>query len=191
MLYDASILILTAIIAVGTVILVIPVLRSWLKPKQEDLSMDASANALTNLPRKARWSILLVIAVVTLGVSLFGLYRIQRNAGVVHFPQTDIEHLTYVHGKHYFNEEVKVDGIHFDGCTFENVTLAYDGTDMPGLTNNQFDGSVRLKTNSDSVMGTIALLVGLGFMKPGIPVLDRNNEPMKHLNPAVGSEEIR
>lgn|GEM_PF-6657103 len=181
--YNSAILVLTAICAICAVIGAVPEIKMWFRLKpQEIVSMNSTA-----LPGKAKWLILLIIAILALSVSLFGLYGATRyNGSVVHFPKTDIEHLKYVHGKHYFNEEVKIDGIHFDMCTFDNVTLTYDGTDNSSTSNCRFS-NIRIKTNSDPVAITVALLKIMGFIKPGVPVLDKDEKP---INSIPGAEQI-
>lgn len=142
---------------------------------------------VSTTPSKARWLTVLVIATLALGVSLLGLYRVNSyQGGVVHFSKTDVGHLKYVYGKHYINEEVRLDGIHFDQCTFDNVTLTYDGTDNGAFSNSRFN-NIRVKTNSDAVGTTVSLLALFGYFKPGIPVLDHDEKPIK---PIPGAEQI-
>ena len=141
-------------------------------------------------PTKKQWGILLAISLLALIVAVsdgIRLYLIQnKNPEVVHFKDTGIEHLKYVHGKHFVNEEVRVDGIHFDQCTFENVTLTYDGTDVVATSNNRFS-HVRVKTNSDPVSVTVSMLKVFGFIKPGVPVLDKDEKPISSI---PGTEQI-
>ncbi len=180
MVYDAAILILTAICALGAIIGSIPVIRTWVQPVH-------AGPTNTALPSKIRWLILLFIAALALMVSLLGLYRVNHYEGtVVHFPNTDVAHLKYVRGKHFVNEEVKVDGIHFDMCTFDNVTLTYDGTDVVATSNCRFN-NLRIKTNSDPFGVTVSMLKVMGFIKPGVPVLDKDEKPIDSI---PGSEGI-
>jgi hypothetical protein len=134
-------------------------------------------------------NVLLVLALILSSTSIFLWTRAGGNdsSNVVHFPRTDIEHLKYIHGKHYVKEEVKIDGIHFDACTFENVTLTYDGTDNAAFGNSKFS-NIRVKTNSDSVSTTISFLKAMGFIKDGVPVIDKDE---KRIIPIPGSEQIR
>lgn len=146
-----------------------------------------SADTVGRAIPKWRWWLVLIIASLALVGTIYNTLNTSRSPSeVVHFPKTDIEHLKYVHGKHYVNEEVRVDGIHFDSCTFDNVTLTYDGTDVVASSNSRFN-NVRIKTNSDPVSVTVSMLKLFGFIKPGIPVLDKDEKP---LNSMPGAEQI-
>jgi hypothetical protein len=145
-------------------------------------SISSETNILRPIPIFA--GILLALGFLVSGLTLWSAWH--PSSDIVHFPRTDIEHLKYVHGKHFINEEVRVDGIHFDSCTFDNVTLTYDGTDVVASSNSRFN-NIRIKTNSDPVSTTISMLKVFGFIKPGIPVLDKDE---KSINSIPGSEQI-
>jgi hypothetical protein len=110
----------------------------------------------------------------------------RQSVGIVHFPSTDMEHLKYVHGKHYVKEEVKLDGVHFDECTFDDVTLTYEGTDTGAFSRCRFN-NIRIKTDSDPVSTTISLLKIMGIIKEGVPTFDKDE---KQINSIPGSEKI-
>ena len=122
------------------------------------------------------------------GIVLWSVWH-QSSITVVHFPKHGMDHLKYIYGKHYVNEEIKLDGFHYDHCTFQGVTIVYDGIDEVAITNSEFRPGISFKTNSDSVNSTFELLYKLGYIKPGIPFLNANKEPIPD-KPMQGTEQI-
>jgi len=186
--YDVTILLLAVLTAICSVIGVIPIVRAWFPSRQvQPGTLLTEGTAMPDKPRRFTVLLVLFIACIALAISLIGLYRVSHYDGaIVHFQNSDEEHLKYVHGKRYINEEVKIDGIHFDDCTFENATLTYEGTDVGAFSNSHFS-NIRIKTDSDAVSTTVSLLKLLGFIKDGVPVLDKDLKPV---NPIPGSERI-
>lgn len=63
--------------------------------------------------------------------------------------------------KTFKGENVLVDGREFVECTFDNVTLIYNGTTPPRFTGNTFIGRTMLSSNNyaiDGIMGILELL---------------------------------
>jgi hypothetical protein len=58
-----------------------------------------------------------------------------------------------VAGKHFHNENVLLDGIEYDNCTFENVTLIYNGTAPIRNTRATFINNPRIHTDNPAVRG--------------------------------------
>jgi uncharacterized protein YjbI with pentapeptide repeats len=128
-----------------------------------------------------------ILFMITMGCIGFSLYRINvLQTEPMHFAKTDIEHLKYVHGKNYFREEVVLDGMHFDHCTFDDVTLTYNGTDGIAFSNVTFS-NIRFKNTSDSIGTAVSMLALFGFFKPGVPILGPDGNPMK---PMPGAERV-
>jgi hypothetical protein len=143
MLYDASILILTAICALFTIIGASPVIKSWLAPDQKFGSLEASASSSTRVPGKLRWLALLGVALIALILSLVGLHRIY-SIEIVPTPEKWTEymgHLQRVRFQAFYpNQEVEIDGKDIEDSSFEDSILVYRGTRPYVLAHNSFRG---------------------------------------------------
>jgi hypothetical protein len=74
-------------------------------------------------------------------------------------------------GHHFFNEVVVLDGKHFANCTFENVTLTYQGKGPVQMVNSRLirhaDSIVKIHTDNVVVQQTLSIMKGLGQLPPG------------------------
>jgi len=77
----------------------------------------------------------------------------------------------YVIGRHFFNEAVVLDGKHFSGCTFENVTFIYQGKGPVQVVDSRLirhpDSVVKWHTDNILVQQTARIMKGLGQLPPG------------------------
>ncbi len=67
-------------------------------------------------------------------------------------------------GKKFINEMVKLDGYSYNKCTFQNVTLVYNGTTAIQFANNVVQG-VRFHSDNKAVLGTFAMLYAFGMLR--------------------------
>ena len=84
---------------------------------------------------------------------------------------------TSITGRTFRNEQVPLDNHAYTDCTFVNVTFAYNGSSPAQLTNNKIGGSVMFTTENPAVFNTLAVLKGLGFLKPGINIFLPSGSP--------------
>ncbi len=136
------------------------------------------------MPLNRRWKLIVMVCLVaaSFGMSGYRLYRELRSPSpsadhVVHFDHGDevieVAHRTFV------NEVVELDNHRYSDCVFENVTFKYDGTGLVQFDHNLIRGSVQVKTDSDSVTATVALLGGLGLLKSDMALFEgANRVPM-------------
>jgi hypothetical protein len=83
----------------------------------------------------------------------------------VRFPTTDWSApLKSVFKEHYKDRTVKLDGNEFIECTFENVTLIYDGTRPARITNCKRNPNVTLETGNPIVNNTVEILAAFGLI---------------------------
>src|ERR1035437_209764 len=75
--------------------------------------------------------------------------------------------IVLVADKTFRNERVEVDAHEFRNCTFDNVSLVYNGRAPFKMIGNRFVSTLMITTEDPSVGTTIGLLSSLGFM-PGI-----------------------
>ncbi len=70
--------------------------------------------------------------------------------------------------KTFMNEKVLLDGYKYIDCTFENVTLVYNGgpSEMSG-TRITFNKSIPFETNNPAVKQVMKIFNGMGVFKPG------------------------
>jgi hypothetical protein len=61
-------------------------------------------------------------------------------------------------GKTYKDETVQIDGNEFIDCTFDNVTLKFDGQAPFRFTNDHFQGKFGFTSDNPIVKSTMALL---------------------------------
>lgn len=76
-----------------------------------------------------------------------------------------------------------LDGHHYEGCTFTNVTFVYNGKSGFGFTHNKLKGTFTVDTDNPSINGTFALFKGLGLMRPDVPLQDINEDIPKNIEP--------
>jgi hypothetical protein len=72
---------------------------------------------------------------------------------------------TLVLNETFTNEVVLLDGSHYIGCTFNNVTFKYNGTTPVNLSNSTVNGDYELTTDNLAVEGAVALLYGFGAVQ--------------------------
>jgi hypothetical protein len=72
-------------------------------------------------------------------------------------------------GKHYVNQRVDLDDSSFTNCTFQNVTLAYNGTAPFQLNDDTFNGFA-LTSDNPSITADAELLFGLRVL--ALPFID-------------------
>ena len=61
-------------------------------------------------------------------------------------------------GKTYKDETVQIDGNNFIDCSFDNVTLRFDGIAPFRFTNDHFTGKFSLTSNNPVVKATMTLI---------------------------------
>jgi hypothetical protein len=127
---------------------------------------------------QGRQILLLVLIFSSLAMSGIGWYRISR---LPRFSD-DMSNFKVVTHQKFKNETVPLDGIEYIDCDFENVTFVFQGTTPVYLKNNRLTGSIWVQSGNGSVTSTAALLKGLGWLKPDVPLVG----PEK--NPIVGIE---
>lgn len=79
-------------------------------------------------------------------------------------------------GKHFENQEVRLDGKWFINCTFENVTIEYNGGPMR-VDNPTRKGTFAFKTNSVPVSGSVEVLRMFGVLTPEFVEKWQLNQP--------------
>lgn len=90
-----------------------------------------------------------------------------------------------VKNRKFTNEQVVLDGHSFSDCTFTNVSFVYNGTNKFDFQHNTVKGNVLIKSENRAVTHTIEFLKGWGFMKDNVPVLDQDEQPLKHLESPI------
>ena len=63
-----------------------------------------------------------------------------------------------VSGKRFVNEAITLDGFHYTGCRFENVTFHFNGITAPTITNSQIGGRTRFKSENPAIESTLIFL---------------------------------
>src|SRR5579883_332373 len=83
-----------------------------------------------------------------------------------------------IYGRIYRNETVEIDGKKFDHCQFENATLLYHAVAPVDFLNDQFRGTVLLKTDNDAAKGFLKLATDIqtipGIAKVMVGEVDKN-----------------
>jgi hypothetical protein len=80
------------------------------------------------------------------------------------FPTTNWnEPLKSVFKEHYKDRTMKIDGKEFIECTFENVTLIYDGTRPARITNCKRTPNVTIETGNPIINNTVEILAAFGL----------------------------
>ncbi len=74
------------------------------------------------------------------------------------------------------NDRVVLDGASYEHCTFEHVTLVYDGGHF-AFTHNNLMSPIVIASNDPRITAAIGLLNGLNLLK-GLTVLDKNGRPI-------------
>lgn len=95
------------------------------------------------------------------------------------FPSAEGTNFTQVRGKTFRNERVLLDGFDYEGCTFENVTLVYNGG-AGRMHNNKVAGFI-ITSDVPEIHSAITLLFNLGLLK--IPVMDDTGAVLQPSNP--------
>lgn len=78
-----------------------------------------------------------------------------------HYQRRDTEPLKEISNQTFANQTVSVDGKHFIGCTFRNVTFYYEGGRFlfdPSCAVISPGGKLKLQTTSSAVRGAVQLL---------------------------------
>lgn len=71
-----------------------------------------------------------------------------------------------ISGRTFINEVVQIDGKSYRNCIFRNVTFEFNGG-QGQIRDCVFQGAPQhIKTENHIVMGTVAMLKGLGFIEP-------------------------
>ena len=105
------------------------------------------------------------VAAIAWAVSRFWTPNKSRPAGTAPQPQgppvfEDVVSRTFV------NEIVDIDGKSYRNCTFRNVTFQFNGGEGQ-IMDCVFQGPPQhIRTENPAVMGTVAILKGLGFLDP-------------------------
>jgi hypothetical protein len=122
--------------------------------------VDWATKAMGLVPQMTRMNWAVVGVVLCLIASGWGFYRSLRmvpgfESGAKQDPIND---------KQFFNEEVILDGKHFDRCRFENITFVLKGIKPYSLTNCDFYGSIVIKPDNPSLASLLALQKGIGMI---------------------------
>ncbi|HZR61367.1 MAG TPA: hypothetical protein VFA80_10515 [Xanthobacteraceae bacterium] len=88
---------------------------------------------------------------------------------------------TIVSGRVFSNERVPLDGIDYDHCVFTNVTLVYNGTTPVRMSNNTFNGTIRLSSDNQAVGG--GFMLAYSFAGGGVPIQLDSLPPSSHITP--------
>jgi len=86
--------------------------------------------------------------------------------------------LELVADKHFFNEEVVLDGKDFQECRFTNVTFFYKGS-LCSMSHCTIEGDFFIRLGDPRFENVVGLIKGLGLMKA--PILDMNGHPITGL----------
>lgn len=73
--------------------------------------------------------------------------------------------LEEVRGKYFSKERVLVDGKHFIGCRFAQVTFVYNGTNIFKIEHSHIWPPLRIHTESQEITALLELLFELDFLK--------------------------
>jgi hypothetical protein len=150
-------------------------------------AVEGEQTQLGKQSAKRKMALPVALFVITMGLIGYAFYRIHvLQTEPMHFAQHNVEHLKIVRDRKYFREEVILDGVLFENCTFDDVTLTYNGTDEVGFANTSFS-NVRFKNTSDSIGVAMSLLAAFGYFKPGVPMEGPDGKPMK---PMPGAEHV-
>lgn len=88
----------------------------------------------------------------------------------------------------FVNQEVSLDDFTYRDCTFQNVTLVYNGIAPFGLSHNHFIGAPQILTSNDAVAGTVALLKGIGALPDNVQLFGPNRRPVTTIQPPMHKE---
>jgi hypothetical protein len=107
----------------------------------------------------------LLFLVANIGVSIYDRWNpTPLGDQIIGGPRkfTEPQALKTISGVTFQNETVRLDGMDYQFCTFDNVTFQYDGTATFSFQHNQLIGRVNFESESDSVNATMLMLAGLG-----------------------------
>jgi hypothetical protein len=78
-------------------------------------------------------------------------------------------------GKAYKDETVQIDGNNFIDCTFDNVTLRFEGEAPFRFTNDHFQGKWQFTSNNPVVKSTMALLATFSKLENAVQNQSKEN----------------
>lgn len=109
------------------------------------------------------------LGIILLLTAWFGLFLQRRGFHRQPFIFVNEPPRNIVAGKKFINERVPLDGIAYRDCTFTNVTFVYNGTGPVEISASHYKG-IFIATNNPAVHGTIAALLGIGFIDKNIQI---------------------
>jgi hypothetical protein len=119
------------------------------------------SKALTNIAWLQRyWPTALMLLAL-----LMTAYDVYDRHATPHFDRA--AKLELVTDKAFRNERVNIDGKEFRNCTFDDVSLVYNGHAPVMMVGDTFRSTLMITTDDPSVGSTIGILSALGFM-PGV-----------------------
>ena len=80
--------------------------------------------------------------------------------------------LEEVRGKEYRNDSVTIDGKRFIDCSFDNVTVVYNGTAKSEFVDTVPRGEIVLKSDNPSIQTMIHLMRANKMISKDVPVFD-------------------
>jgi hypothetical protein len=116
---------------------------------------------------------------ITLDEARAAISLIQKQKAEVSHQATDAGPLVKITGRTFRNQRVLLDGHDYQNCTFENVTLVYNGR-VGNFSNNVVRGFL-LSSDLPEINSAMKLLFDMGFLK--IPLISDAGGPMTPTNP--------
>lgn len=145
-------------IIVGCV--VIAVLFFFVGIKWPSLKRVLTWKGLERLGTNGRLRAGLGLAFLALGCGLATLYHYHYKTYSYNRNAT----LKLVTDRSFRSEKVLIDGKEFRNCTFDNVTIVYNGTAPVRMIGNSFSGDLIMTTDNPAIGSAEGVLSGLGFM---------------------------
>ena len=142
------------------------------------LLKDSTKNTPIKLMLRSNWP-LAVVVICAAGLSAFTWFLHKHS---VQFAYSNIPTLKDIHDKAYINEIVDVDGRSFRHCTFQNVTLRWQGRSQFEFLDNNFTQPIRFVSDNPAVTGAWSLAGGLGAM-PNSRLLNHDGSPATNIQP--------
>lgn len=112
------------------------------------------------------------LAFVALGCGLALLYHYHYKS----YSYNRNASLRLITDKSFRSERVVIDGKEFRDCSFDNVTIVYNGTAPVKMIGNRFSGDLIMTTDNPAIGSAEGVLSGLGFMPKTYRISD---EPIR------------
>jgi hypothetical protein len=127
-----------------------------------------TVTGVTLLDLPIPWAVVVLQAIVAviLGEGAFRAWRYLRDGAGFY---DDITPLNVIVEQRFIQETVVLDGKHFVSCSFEAVTLKFNGNRPFRMDNCDFRGTL-VVPGSPPLEGLLMLLLRLGLLRPDLPV---------------------